>query len=230
MKIKFGALVVDGRGKIGGHVASKNRSGAYMRTKVTPVNRRSASQMGVRSLLSGIAESWRELTADQVAAWNAAVADYQKTDIFGDIKKPTGFTLFQKLNNNAQRCGGSFITAPPLPVGVPFVTTLSATADDAGNISLTFVPDEVPTGQAYIVSATRPLSAGISFVKSEFRIVEILPATEESPATLDNSYAAVFGAPSNAGSKIFFQVKIVDLATGIAGTPVQTSCLVTVHV
>ena len=38
MKIKFGSEVVDGRGKIGGHVYSKNKGGAYKRTKVTPSN------------------------------------------------------------------------------------------------------------------------------------------------------------------------------------------------
>lgn len=227
MKIKFGALVVDGRGKIGGHVASKNRAGAYMRTKVTPVNRRSSAQIDVRSLLAGIAQAWRALGADSIAAWNAAVADYQKTDIFGDIKKPTGFTLYQKLNNNAQRCGGTEITVPPLPVAVGFLSSLSATATTAGDVTLTYAATPVPAGYCYLVSATRPLSAGISFVKSEFRIVTILEPADASPFPLTATYANIFGAPANAGSKIFFQVKIVDFSTGIAGTAVQTSCLVT---
>jgi hypothetical protein len=226
MKIKFGSLVVDGRGKIGGHVASKNRSGAYMRTKVTPVNRRSAAQIGVRSTLAGISVAWRGLTADQIAAWNAAVSDYQKTDIFGDIKKPTGFTLYQKLNNNAIRCGGTAIDVPPLPSAVPYVSSLSAQVSTDGAVDLTFAASPVPAGQAYIVSATRPLSAGISFVKSEFRIIKILAAAASSPVTLDADYAAVFGAPSNQGSKVFFQVKIVELETGIAGTPIQISAIV----
>jgi hypothetical protein len=47
MKMKFGAIVTEGRGKIGGHVASKNKSGAYLRTKVTPVNRQSVAQSNV---------------------------------------------------------------------------------------------------------------------------------------------------------------------------------------
>lgn len=226
MKIKFGSLVVDGRGKIGGHVASKNRSGAYIRTKVTPVNRRTSAQRGVRSLLAGIAQAWRSLTADAIAAWNAAVSDYQKTDIFGDIKKPTGFTLYQKLNNNAQRCGGSEITAPPLPIGVPFLTVIQPSVVSDGSVSLVFAATPVPADMAYVVSATRPLSAGISFVKSEFRIVKILDAAATSPANIAAEYAAIFGAPTNAGSKVFFEVKIVDLATGIAGTPVQASVLV----
>jgi len=47
MKMKFGAIVVDGRGKIGGHVASKNRGGAYLRTKVTPSNPQTGYQAAV---------------------------------------------------------------------------------------------------------------------------------------------------------------------------------------
>ena len=100
MKIKFGALVVAGRGKIGGHVASRNRAGAYLRTKVTPVNPATVYQVAVRNRLAGISTDWRGLTAAQRTAWNAAVSDYAKTDIFGDIRNPSGFNLHQKLNNN----------------------------------------------------------------------------------------------------------------------------------
>jgi len=86
MKIKFGALVVDGRGKIGGHVASKNRGGAYLRTKVTPVNPQTSFQNAVRNRLTAFAQAWRGLAASQRAAWNSSVSDFSKTDIFGDIK------------------------------------------------------------------------------------------------------------------------------------------------
>ena len=50
MKIKWGALVVDGRGKLGGHVAAQNRGGSYLRTKVTPSNPQTTFQTGVRSM------------------------------------------------------------------------------------------------------------------------------------------------------------------------------------
>ena len=58
MKLKFGAIVTDGRGKIGGHVASKNRSGAYLRTKVTPSNPNTVAQVQVRSILASLSQSW----------------------------------------------------------------------------------------------------------------------------------------------------------------------------
>lgn len=226
MKMKFGAIVVDGRGKIGGHVASKNRSGAYLRTKVTPVNRNSVAQIDVRGRLSQISKAWRDLTEDVIKAWNAAVADYKRTDIFGDIKNPTGFTLYQKLNNNALRNGGAAVAVPPLPVAVPFLTTFTPTAVHAGAVSIAFAVTPVPAGQAYEIMATKALSAGISFVKSEFRIISHVAAAEATPYVATDDYNAVFGEVGAAGQKVFFQVRVCNLATGQMGAPIQASCII----
>lgn len=224
--MKFGAIIVDGRGKIGGHVASKNRSGAYLRTKVTPVNRRSVTQMAIRGRLSAIAQAWRGLSADVITAWNAAVSDYSKTDIFGDIKNPTGFCLYQKLNNNSLRNGGAAIATPPLPVGVAYLTTFTPTVVHAGAVSIVFAVTPVPAGKAYEIRATKALSAGINFVKSEFRIISHVAAAQATPYVATSDYEAVFGTPGAAGSKVFFEARVIDLTTGQAGAPVQTSCLI----
>ena len=113
--MKFGAIVTDGRGKIGGHVASKNRGGAYLRTKVTPVNGQTTAQTSIRNRFTNLSQGWRGLTADERNAWNAAVADYARTDIFGDLHQPTGFNLYQRLNNNLVTIGEASISTPPLP-------------------------------------------------------------------------------------------------------------------
>ena len=107
MKIKFGAIVVDGRGKIGGHVASKNRGGAYLRTKVTPTNPQTTFQSAVRNRLTAFSQGWRGLTQAQRDAWNAAVSNFSKTDVFGDIKQPTGLNLYVKLNSKFRSSIGS---------------------------------------------------------------------------------------------------------------------------
>jgi len=166
MKIKFGALVIAGRGKIGGHVASRNRGGAYLRTKVTPVNPSTVYQAAVRNRLAGISTDWRALTAAQRLAWNAAVSDFAKTDIFGDLRNPSGFNLHQKLNNNLVNCGEAQLTAPPLPCAVDFLTSLSLTADyTLQTMTLTYAP-AISATHKILVFATPAISPGISFVKS----------------------------------------------------------------
>ena len=226
MKMKFGAIVVDGRGKIGGHVASKNRSGAYLRTKVTPVNAQTSYQLGVRSRFTGFSQGWKALTAGQRDSWNAAVSDFSRTDIFGDLKNPSGFNLFQRLNNNLSIIGEAQIDAPPLPSSVGVVTaTALAIAAGAATMSLT-LSNSVPADTQAKVYATAPLSAGKSFVKSEYRLVAILPAAEASPYDLKAEYLAKFGGIGLAGQKIFVKLEAVNETTGQTGTPSQVSGIV----
>jgi hypothetical protein len=229
MKIKFGSIVTDGRGKIGGHVASKNRAGAYLRTKVTPVNPQTSAQSTVRNRLSGLSSGWRGLTANQRASWNAAVADFAKTDIFGDLKTPTGFNLYQRLNNNLLLIGEAAIDTPPLVVAVDAFTSLSLAAEDATvaqAMTLTFA-GAIAADHKVKVFATPPLSAGKSFVKSEYRLVAVLDSGDSSPYNLLAEYQAVHGSTGEAGQKIFVKVAQVEDSTGIAGIPLETSAIVT---
>lgn len=227
MKIKFGALVVAGSGKIGGHVASKNRSGAYLRTKVTPINPRTTSQVGARTRLGTLAIAWRGLTGAQRLLWNNAVASFSKTDIFGDLRNPSGFTLFQKLNNNLVNVGIAAIDVPPLPIAVPSLISLLPTQAPAGATSIAYTATPTPAGTVLIIKATAPLSPGKSFVKSEFRQISKLAAAAASPYVATADYAAKFGGPGFAGQKVFFEAHYISIVTGQAGQPIQASCIVT---
>ena len=213
MKAKFGAIVVAGSGKLGGHVASRNRAGAYFRTLVTPVNPDTSFQQTARALLSSLAQSWRDLTDAERSAWNASVSDFAKTDVFGDIRNPTGFNLYVRLNANINVVGGTTINIPPLPGAVTATEATALVFNLTGNISTIAFTPTVPAGEAVIVRATPSLSPGISFVRSEYRIIEILAAAATSPADIDASYTAKFGAPTE-GAKIFVTLETVNITTG----------------
>jgi hypothetical protein len=225
MKIKFGALVTEGRGKLGGHVASRNRSGSYLRTKVTPVNPETTYQTAVRNRLTGISQDWRGLTPAQRAAWNAAVENFAKTDIFGDLKNPSGNTLYQRLNNNLVTVGSAQITVPPLPSEVYAAATLSVIADVSdASIDVSYTP-VIPAGQAVKVFATPLLSAGISFVKSEYRLLEVIVAADVTPYDIYPAWNARFGLLT-AGAKLFVKFVGVNSATGQEGTALTASTIV----
>lgn len=229
MKAKFGAIVVDGRGKIGGHVASKNRAGSYFRTKVTPVNPQSGYQGNVRNLFTTLSQAWRGLTQAQRDAWNGAVSDYARTDIFGDLKNPTGFNLFQRLNNNLNSIGESTIDAPPLPESVGEVAATSLTAEDdtvAESLSVE-LGAAVPSDTTVKVFATAPQSPGKSFVKSEYRQIGTIAAAETSPVDILSDYTDRFGSVGAEGQKIFVKLLAINSNTGQAGTPSQVSAIVT---
>lgn len=217
MKTKFGSIIVDGRGKIGGHVASKNRAGSYIRTKVTPTNPNTASQISVRGVFTSFSQGWRALTQAQRDAWNAAVTDYSRTDIFGDIRNPSGINLFQRLNNVLTTVGVAQMHTPPLPSAVPAVIIGTVTATVViPSLSIAFAPT-VPAATAVIVYATAPMSAGKSFVKSEYRIITVLDAAAISPKNALAAYVAKFGNLGSIGQKICFQFVPANKITGQIG-------------
>jgi hypothetical protein len=227
MKTKFGAIIVAGSGKIGGQVASRNRAGSYMRTKVTPVNPNTSYQAEVRNRLSAISTAWRALGAALILAWNNAVGMFQGTDVFGDLKTPSGFNLYQALNNNLLRIGKSVITAPPLPLAVPVIETGVLAAVHAGAVTITFTNDPVVTASSVELYATPALSPGVSFVKSELRRIGLMPAIVAHVATITTIYNAKYGAVGAAGQKLFVMLRQIAWVSGQAGIPVVYSCIIT---
>lgn len=226
-----GIAAVDGRGKVGGSVFSVSRAGAYVRNKVTPVNRRTASQQSIRSLLAGFAQAWRALTQSQRDGWNNAAANgFTYTNIFGDTKHKSGIGLYTGLNMNLDISGNATIDDAPVQGAVSNPSSIAPAA--AAGATTLFVNagyaagDVVPAGMTLLVFATAPVSAGISFVKSQLRLIGSIPAAGDTGTTnMWADYIAKFGAPA-AGSKIFVGVNTINNATGQAGIPFSESLVV----
>ena len=225
MKVKFSGIgVVDGRGKLNGTVFSRNRSGAIARVKVTPINPNTASQAQARSILTSLSQSWRTFNQSVILVWNAAVADFQTTDVFGDLRTPTGKNLFTKLNANLISVGVSPITTAPLPSDVSDVT-LGAVTISVGTptYELAFAGDDAAVN--YQIWATPGLSPGISFVSSEYRQIGAVAGGGGSPYNFAADYLAKYGAPAT-GSKVFCKMVPVNNTTGQKGIASSASTLV----
>lgn len=212
-------MMTDARGKLGGQVFSKNRGGAYVRTKVTPSNPRTLAQMESRNILGQTSSAWNGLTDAQRLSWNSAVSEWQRTDVFGDLKTPSGKNLFVELNKNLLQAGLATLDIAPDKTEIVGITATSVDVDaTAEEITLTGLAS-VPTGFVLQVSATPPISSGISFVKNRFRVVTYVPAGAVDAEALYSAYADKFGALSP-GDNVHFQLKYVAL-NGQAGVPLQ---------
>jgi len=226
MKVKFGAAIVDGRGKLNGWVFSKNRGGSYARTKVTPTNPQTANQSLVRNRLTGFSQGWRGLTQSVQASWREAVANFPKTDVFGDTKLASGINLYVWLNSNLDQIGVGALTNPPLPQAVANVDTItSAAAAGAATFTVAYTPTPVPADTAFIIETTRQVSPGKTFLKNEFRFLTFADAAAASPADIKAAYVARFGALV-AGQKIGVRVSPINKLTGQKGTGIAENIVV----
>jgi hypothetical protein len=225
MKAKFGAIVVDGRGKLNGHVFTKNRQGSAMRGKVTPINRRSLTQQTARNLFASISQAWRGLTAAQRAAWESAAQDFSKHNIFGDGYKPTGKNLHMLINRNLQVAGSATVSSPPAATAPGALTSAALATMSTTVMTVSFAPTPVPANNALIIEATRPLSPGVSFVKSQFRYIALVAAAATSPANTFSAYTGVFGTPV-ATKFVYIRVTPVHTVSGIKGIPYTAKLVV----
>lgn len=215
-KVKFGMFMTDARGKVGGQVFSKNRSGSYVRTKVTPSNPRTERQSVVRQALGSISAAWSALTTAQISGWNAAVANWQTTNIFGDSGSPSGKTLFVRLNLNIKNVGGTLITSVPAKLDMPVMGTPTVELDTQLSTA-TFAGLVVPPGTKVVVSATPVLSRGTRFFKGKFRQIGVYSTLIAMNADVYGDLVEKFGAPLVDGN-MAFELKFV-LPNGQASTP-----------
>jgi hypothetical protein len=225
-KVKYGEMIADLRGKIGGSVHSRNRSGAYMRIKVSPVNPNSSYQSAVRALFTALSQNWRALTAGQRTSWNAAVSNFQKSDVFGDLKTPTGKNLYLGLNRTLELGGVANITTPPVATGTFSFSGVSlSAAAGAATMSLAWTSGNVPAGMQVIVEATTQMSAGKNFFKNLFRYLQNLPAADATPTSIYTAWNARFGTLV-AGQKVAVRVTPMNQVTGERGVGTIVSAIV----
>lgn len=225
-KVKYGEMISAISGKIGGTVHARNKGGAYMRSFAVPTNPQTSAQSAVRSRLTSLAQQFRSLSQEQIAAWNGAAANFPSTDVFGDVRTLSGSQLFVGINSNILNGGGTVITDPPLPQGATGLLSTELVVDaTAGTMILSFGPAPVPAGHALVVEATQPLSPGISNANNKFRQIAVLPAATGDDNDLSSAYNARFGAPQ-AGQKVFVRTRYIRLATGERSQSLVASAIV----
>lgn len=226
-KILFTAVVADMRNKLAGTVFSKNRYGAYARTKVTPVNPQTAAQSAVRSSFAAMASAWRGLTEAQRLSWINAAPAFPIFDIFGNSKILSGSALYNRLNLNLATIGVSPNLAAPLPVSVPSPTDLSFVADQSSNtLVLSSSVGVVPSEVSALIEATPLYGAGISFVKNKYRVMTVIESGDNfSSASLGALYINKFG-PLVVGQKISIRVRFINSSSGQSGVALAATAVV----
>ena len=213
-KIKWGAIVVDGRGKLGGHVFTKTRSGATMRTKVTPVNPQTTAQAAARSRLGSQSQAWRGLTEAQRLGWNSLADEVIKTNIFGDNYSPTGKNLFTGYNSNLLFAGVSTLTDAPALRVIPVVSDFNVVLENSpatGTIQI--FADGDTTGTYLVIEMSQQMSAGRFNFDGSYRFIVGLDDYDGSSFNFLPFYTARFGALIT-GQKIGIRCYFINVATG----------------
>lgn len=131
--IKFGGGITEMRGSMAGNTYSRNRYGAYVRSRTKPINPNSARQVATRAALAFLTNRWSQtLTVAQRAAWDLYGSNVVMTNRLGEAINLTGFNHYIRSNLIRKRVSQTIIDAGPVIFEIPDADpTFTITASEA---------------------------------------------------------------------------------------------------
>lgn len=222
MKAKFGSIIVDGSGKLGGTDVMHNRSKNILRTRSIPRNRQSNSQHVQRGLFRTIKNSWRLLTESQRSSWNKAAntRNYFKSKSGSNFL--SGEQFFTSCNLNLSSINESTITdffEDSIDVQ-PLITF--AWYDIVYNRLLIGIDDYIPNNYSMVVYATKPLSLGVTKHPKTFKKILVTDSADQLCFDLTSYYSSVYGSWDVSQYTIFFKVVFISKNSGFSTFPRYT--------
>jgi hypothetical protein len=226
MKALFGAIIVDGSGKSGGHVFTKGRTGNNMRIKRSPRQPVSNFSSARRSKFTSVSKLWKTLLVAVINQWNAAAKEIKLSGNFGKSYSPSGFQLFSTLNNNLGAINVVPISAVPAAATVATMTSMSVVVTKGSPLAtLTYAP-AVPATAAFVLEATDGIPQSRQVRPSDFRQIGVLLTASSSPFDMTSLYTAKYGAVPAIGTTVYVRVRPVHLTAGWGGQPFGCSTVI----
>jgi len=142
-RISFSPLIVEASGKVKDTVFSRWKGRAYIRSRVTPANPKSAAQTLVRESLARVVDLWQSTVADMQTNWNTYASPFSIS----------GYNAFMKANR-ADEQAGNILQVTAVDSVLDGLDTLSAASGSgSGEIDLTWTGGTVGADKwAYILS------------------------------------------------------------------------------
>lgn len=138
-----GLLITNLSGSVDGLTASHNRGGAYIRSRVTPVDPNTTKQGFCRSAMAAVSTAWDGLTGAERAAWAAYARTTSIPNRIGDQHTLSGrnaffqFVLPHAIKNFSLDAGNETTEFTPPPATIPdFPSPPSVASVDATHVHI----------------------------------------------------------------------------------------------
>lgn len=225
-RLKFGSIITDTRGSIGGQTIKWTRAGMVIQQKATPTRRLTARASVVRNSFANYTRRWwNELDSTQRDDWRALAAANPRPDIWGEEFPLTGLALYVGVNQLLKQAGLSPTDTAPSDQTVTAPLTSSATVTAPSSASLTFTATPVPTDHRAILYATPPLSPGVENPAGKFQFIAASGAGQTSPWDIGSVLLARLGSfPTD--RKVFFSLHFLNSDNGALSSGVSSAAII----
>jgi hypothetical protein len=159
-------------------VASRNRSGQFLRKRISPKNPRTAAQRRVRKYMRTFSQLWNKIMEPQRAAWCTGACEVLSRPKLGKPRPLDGQKFFNKINTVLAICGREpLLEPPPRPEFGPNPVVAFTATNGPGGIALMLSLSKKPA-EDIMLFASPPCNAGRSYC-SNFSFIGLLSAPNE---------------------------------------------------
>jgi hypothetical protein len=167
----------------------------------------------IRAAFGQSSNAFSGLTDAQIAAWTSYAEAHPITDSLGQSVKLTGHMMFVSISTQLQNISQAISSDPPTSSTVGALSSIVVSLDDTPTVMIALQNSDV---DGYVlVAASRPVSAGVTFMKTFTQLAVIQPGGEGQDIT--DVYVAQFGTLT-AGQRVFVKLTPVN-SSGVTGTP-----------
>jgi len=225
--ITTGPAVGQISGSISGQTFSRNRYGAYIRSRTKPVVSTSAQALLAKARLGNVSSQWSALAAAARASWATWAAEHPVVNRLGQSIILTGHACYVQLNTRLDKAGDTWLTAPPISAAPTPLLTATLTADiGAGSTELAFTATPLGTDDRIWLTAAVVDSEGINYIKNITKLISVTAKAQATGYDYKTDIEARFGTLI-VGQRIVVFAAVFDSATGLLSSPLRAEATVT---
>lgn len=214
-RVKYGTIVTEIRGKVGGLVFQKCGSQLSMRVNPSKKIPSTTDAFYTRNRFVVLAKAWAQMSPEQKLSFTTQAPTYPTIDKWGNPIVLTAYQLFIYINRTVQLVEGTVVTT-----AYPFYQFTSST-DGWQNASVSnetfeiIVVDEIPADFAVLIYVSKLLPANSYQVPDQVKFIYSLTDVMPDYYNIYASLVAHWGRVPVAGESFYINVISVNRYTGI---------------
>jgi hypothetical protein len=218
VQVKYGAIITDMKGKIGGQTFKGNYTAASCQNIVKPFQRSTDFNQLWKPNVGYLSASWRALTNAQRVDWNTLATTWPFYNCFNVLYHGTGFQVFMSVNLSLASVGlGMHTIAANRVLDFAFANVSGVWSNILANCTLTF--DNITAlGNWYVsIKASYLLSVGQFGTSRKLALIGVIP---NNNPTINYPWGSIWNAHysrpvQNVTSfKLMLQLKAIHSISG----------------
>jgi hypothetical protein len=212
--IKYGSILSEIRGKVGGQVFSKNASGYTLSNFTKSIINNDPNTVLAKKAVFDASSLWISLSASQQLDWHNQALSTTFYNSLGEAYTPSGYQLFMAVNIQIFRSGSSGISdSVAYSVTTVNVAQPSSIVVSTNTLNFGFNPVAVADSKYYFYSY-KPLRVGYQGANPPWRLIVTGASFSQADTTILPIIKQLFPDWVKAGSYLPFMQLSQNYVTG----------------